>query len=879
VSAPDSGNRGGRFGPGSRLGPYEILAPLGSGGMGEVYRARDPRLAREVAIKVLPADSSTDPDRLKRFEQESKAAGALNHPNLLAVFDTGRHDEAPYIVFELLRGATLRQHLEPGPFPIRKAIDCAVQIAQGLGAAHQAGIVHRDLKPENVFMMDDGRVKILDFGLAKLRPRRNETDAMSGEATTSDVTGAGTVLGTVGYMSPEQVEGHPADPRSDIFSLGSVLYEMLSGRRAFARDSSIETMRAILKEDPAELSRVKGSVPPGLAQIVRRCLEKRPAERFQSARDVAFALEAVSGARPATGFGSSRPMRRRLLVGAAVLAVVALAASTFWLMAHPAPPTVTGYSQITADHTAKFWPVTDGSRVYFNELPSAGVSVLAQVAASGGDVVQIATPFSAPHVVDVSADGSELLVLGSREPSASVSPPEVWIVPVVGGTPRRVGAIRAYEAAWSPDGRNIAYATGSEVYVASSDGSGSRKIWTAPGESRWPAWSRDGRRLRLTVFAKNEPPAFWEIRADGQEPHRLLPAFKLPACCGRWTPDGKYFVFTAWGGRTNDIWVLREGTSWFSRRAGEPVRLTQGPLNFMNPVPSRDGQRVFAVGEKERGELVRYDPRSSQFVPYLSGISAHGVEFSRDGQWVAYATYPEGALWRSRVDGSDRLQLTRVPPHATEPHWSPDGKRLVFWGTFAPTHKNSSYLISADGGLAEPVPTPDDQEWAANSWSPDGETLAMFKPGGDRAPTIQLLELKTGRFTKVAGSEGRFDPRWSPDGRYLSALSIDCLRLFLYDFASSRWREVLAGKQMLGWPSWSRDGRSLFISEGMARVRLRIGDGHREVVASFEGVRIVSGSGNLSSGLNWVGRAPDDSVITLRDLSVQEIFALDWKAP
>ena len=333
------------------------------------------------------------------------------------------------------------------------------------------------------------------------------------------------------------------------------------------------------------------------------------------------------------------------------------------------------------------------------------------------------------------------------------------------------------------------------------------------------------------------------------------------------------------GGRTNDIWVLREGTSWLSRRAREPVRLTQGPLNFKNPVPSRDGRRIFAVGEKERGELVRYDPRSSQFVPYLSGISAHGVEFSRDGQWVAYATYPEGALWRSRADGSDRLQLTRFPPHATEPHWSPDGKRLVFWGAFAPNHKNSSYSISADGGLPEPVPTPDDQEWAANSWSPDGGTLALGQRGGDRAPTIQLLELKTGRFTKVAGSEGLLDPHWSPDGRHLAALSIDRLRLLLHDFSSDRWREVLAGKQMLGWPSWSRDGRSLFVSEGSARVRLRIADGHREVVASSEGVRIVSGSGNLSSGWNWVGRAPDDSVITLRDLSVQEIFALDWEAP
>ena len=858
------------------MGPYEILAPLGAGGMGEVYRARDERLGREVAVKVLPADSSSDPDRLRRFEQEAKAAGALNHPNLLAVFDTGQHDGNPYVVFELLEGTTLRQVVGHAALPPRKAVEYAVQIAQGLAAAHEKGIVHRDIKPENLFVTKDGRVKILDFGLAKLRPTLAPDAPRSEGGSVSTATGAGVALGTVGYMSPEQVKGDPADHRADIFSFGAVLYEMLSGTRPFQGETTAEVMTAILREDPPELG--KPDISPGLEGVARRCLEKRPEERFQSARDVGFALEAVSGARAGFAFGSSRPARRRLLVGAAGLALFGLAAFTVWLRSAAPPPRVTGYTQITSDLVAKSGPVTDGSRIYFNERPRAGISVLAQVAASGGDVAQIATPFPAPQVVDVSPDGSELLVLSSSDPSASVLPPEVWIVPVVGGTPHRVGDLRAHEAAWSPDGRNIAYttgATGSEVYVASSDGSGSRKIWTAPGTSRWPAWSPDGRRLRLTAFAGNGP--FWEVGADGQDPHPLLPAFKLPACCGRWTPDGKYFVFTAWGGRTNDIWVLREGTSWLSRSVREPVRLTQGPLNFKNPVSSRDGRRVFAVGEKERGELVRYDPRSSQFVPYLSGISAHGVEFSRDGQWVAYTTYPEGTLWRSRVDGSDRLQLTRSPPpYATEPHWSPDGKRLVFWGDFWGQHKNSSYLISADGGLPEPVPTPDDQEWAANSWSPDGGTLALWQP---RAATIQLLELETGRFSKVPGSEGLFVPHWSPDGRHLAAHSSDRLRLLLYEFSSGQWREVLAGKQLLDWASWSRDGRSLFVSEGSARVRLGIADGRREVVASFEGLRIVPSGGTVTSGGNWVGRAPDDSVITLRDLSVQEIFALDWEAP
>ena len=867
--------------PGTRLGPYEVRTPLGSGGMGEVYRARDERLGREVAVKVLPAESSADPDRLRRFEQEARAAGALNHPNLVAVFDTGHHEGNPYVVFELLEGMTLRQVVGHAALPPRRAVDYAVQIAHGLAAAHEKGIIHRDLKPENLFVTRDGRVKILDFGLAKLRPALDAHSPRERGATISTATGAGVVLGTVGYMSPEQVKGVSADHRSDIFSFGSVVYEMFSGRRPFTGGTTAEVMTAILKEDPAELADAGGRTPVALERIVRRCLEKRPGERFQSARDVAFALEAVSGAR--AGIGRSRPARR--LLGAGVLVALVLGTLAVWFGSAPPAPRVKATTQITSDLVPKWGLVTDGPRVYFQETLRMGNVVLAQVAARGGDVAQITTPFPDARVADVSADGAELLVLGSREPPAPGSPslPELWIVPVVGGSPRRLGDIRALDAVWSPDGQAIAYtagATGSEVHVASSDGSGSRRIWAAHGPCRGPAWSPDGRRLRLTVLAENKPMAIWEIAADGRDPHPLLPAFEVPAAGGRWTPDGKYFVFMGWEGwgHTHDIWALREGTTWLSRRAREPVRLTQGTLNFGNPVPSRDGRRIFVVGNKSRGELVRYHPRSGQFVPFLSGISAHGVEFSRDGQWVAYTTYPEGALWRSRADGSDRLQLTRPPPHVTEPHWSPDGKRLFFTGVSRSKAGQliASYLISAGGGPAEPIPTPDDQGWFASSWSPDGGSLALWQP---RAVNIQLLELKTGRFSKLAGSEGLLVPYWSPDGRHLAAVSREGSRVLLHDFSSGRWREIAGASRNWPWPCWSHDGRSLFVSEGSARVRLWISNGRREVVASTEGLRLVQHAGNGMSGENWVGQASDDSVIALRDLSVQEIFALDWEAP
>ena len=277
--------------PGTILGQYEIRSPLGAGGMGEVYRAHDTRLDREVAIKVLPESLTADPDRLRRFEQEARAAAALNHPNILAVYQMATHEGVSYMVSELLDGETLRERLRRGPIPLRKAIDYAVQIARGLAAAHDKGIVHRDLKPDNLFVTKDGRVKILDFGLAKLvQPR----DASGAEATMAEGTEPGMVMGTVGYMSPEQVRGKMADHRSDIFAFGTILYEMVTGKQTFRKPTSAETMTAILNEDPPSISQVTAATPPGLQRVVHRCLEKNPEQRFQSASDMAFALEALS---------------------------------------------------------------------------------------------------------------------------------------------------------------------------------------------------------------------------------------------------------------------------------------------------------------------------------------------------------------------------------------------------------------------------------------------------------------------------------------------------------------------------------------------------------------------------------------------------------
>ena len=287
--------------PGARVGPYRVLALLGEGGMGQVYRARDERLSREVALKVVHADLAQDADRLRRFEHEAKAAGTLNHPNIVAVYDTGQHDGSPYIVSELLQGETLRDRMATGALGTRKAVEYGVQIARGLAAAHEKGIVHRDLKPENLFLTQDGLVKILDFGIAKLGRAGDEKSGTDIETLSHTGTSPGTMLGTVGYMSPEQVRGLPADHRSDLFSFGAVLFEMVTGKRAFKGTTPADTLSAILREDPTETPASGPALPPGLLRVVRRCLEKAPEDRFQTARDLAFALEgATTESRAAT---------------------------------------------------------------------------------------------------------------------------------------------------------------------------------------------------------------------------------------------------------------------------------------------------------------------------------------------------------------------------------------------------------------------------------------------------------------------------------------------------------------------------------------------------------------------------------------------------
>ncbi|MGC2617617.1 MAG: protein kinase [Acidobacteriaceae bacterium] len=861
--------------PGSRLGDYEIVAPLGAGGMGEVYRARDARLGREVAIKVLPEYFSKDPVRLARFEQEARAAAALNHPNILVVYQMGTWEGFPYLVAELLEGETLRERLNRGPLPLRKVIDYGVQIARGLEAAHRKGIVHRDLKPENLLLTKDGHVKILDFGLARM------TQSEGAEVNEAATFGGGAVqMGTVGYMSPEQVRGLPTNPQSDIFSFTVILREMLTGQRTFQKGTSVETMTAILNEEPPPIGDVAPHVPPGLQKILYRGLDKDPDHRFQTASDLAFALEAISDAATRTVpvqyvTPKERATRQRNLRGGVVLVVVAGIGLMLYLATRPEPtPVVANYAQLTHDGGQKTLIGTDGARLYLSVITSA-VQRTAAIPVAGGEPVDIPMPAPNMEPVGMAADGSEFLVVqGGGVPFRGA----LWSLPVLGGSPRRLAETVGDAAAWSADGQKLAYGDGGNLYVAKADGTEPHKILTEDSQVDDLVWSPDGHHLRFGTSQEFGSSIgqhmLWEVAADGSGLHRLLPGWHTPPdeCCGTWSKDGKFFVFESQG----QVWAL-PGSKRFLHAAAAPMPLTSSPMSLSSPVAGKDGRKLFVVGATYRGELTRYDVRTREFVPFLDGISAEYVSFSRDGQWAAYVSYPEGTLWRCRIDGSERLQLTSPPLHAVLPRWSPDGKTLVFFEfAVSSTQPGRIYEVPSAGGSVTELMPNDKQNQMDPNWSPDGKQIVFSGSPTDAATVktpaaIHILDVATGQVSMVPGSQGFFSPRWSPDGKSIAAMSADSSTLLLFDVATQKWSEVMRGT--FGWINWSKDGQFIYFLDFTGKgsvARVRVADHKVERVADLTNF-VTTGQYGGSLAL-----APDDAPLLLRDRGSQDVYALDW---
>jgi Tol biopolymer transport system component len=557
-----------------------------------------------------------------------------------------------------------------------------------------------------------------------------------------------------------------------------------------------------------------------------------------------------------------------------VLATLAIVALAFWFLAPLPAPKVLGYTPLTHDRERKFAPlVTDGTRLYFM-MPKKTGWTIAAVSASGGETAPIPSHFDDIQLADISPNGSDLLI-GEFDSPSDVP---IYILPLPAGLPRRVGDILAHDASWSPDGEQIVYAHDNELHVAKRDGSESRRLVTLAGRAFWPRWSPDGKVLRFTVEdLKTGSDSLWEVASDGARLRPLLPGWSSPPaeCCGNWTQDGKYFVFQSDRGVSGTaLWAIREKSGFLRTYSTEPIQLTTGQSLMFSPVPSRDGKKLFAIQGAPLGELVRYDAKSQQFLPYLSGISAFQLGFSKDGRWVAYVSYPDGTLWRSKVDGTERLQLTSAPMGVLQPQWSPDGKQIAF-GAAMPGKRMHVYIVSADGGVPKEV-TKGERDESFPNWSQDGNSL-FFGNGRIElgASAIYQLNLKTNELTTLSASEGKWYPRLSPDDGYIAALS-NTNHLLLFDLKAQKWTEL---EQTTEDPAWSHDGKYVYFSSTAERdpafYRVQVKDHKLERVASLKDVKRPT-SGTYGA---WTGLAADDSPLALRDISTFDIYALDWQLP
>jgi len=575
-------------------------------------------------------------------------------------------------------------------------------------------------------------------------------------------------------------------------------------------------------------------------------------------------------------------MLRRVGIVAAIVAL-ACSGAAYW-RSQPRPPTVTNAVQITNDGKAKgSLPVTDGVHLYFLEgLPWTTGSGIAQMSATGGETTWIATSLQEVLTIDgISPDRSELLVSNGAPVGSRLSAAELWVQPLPSGAPHRVGNIIAEAACWTPDGIQIVYAYEHAIMITNKDGSEPHQLAKVPGVVRALRFSPDGRRIRFHVipFGGADSSSIWEMDANGKDIHPLFPDWKESpyTCCGNWSPDGAYYYFQAGRGNAQVIWVMSERRSIFRRAEAGPSRLTSGPLRFSVPVPSSDGKRLFVVGEEPRVELLRYDLRARRFDPYLQGLSAGLVAFSPDRKWMAYVSYPDMTLWRSRMDGSDKMQLTFPPVRAYGPRWSPDGSKIAF----TDVHFYRPWkicLLSSSGGSPELLGQASTEEAEVDpTWTPDGKSVVFAKWDANGNVTIYRLDLKTRKVSPIPNSDGIFSPRVSPDGRYISALAKDATKLMLFDASKNNWSSLVEGEHV-GYNEWSPDGKYVYMREtrdGAGElVRVRIKDRVLEHVLSFKDFPQPN---DLFTA--WIGLAPDGAPLLMRDRSVQEVYALDLNFP
>ncbi len=826
---------------GARIGHYEIHSSIGTGGMGEVYRARDTRLDREVAIKLLPAEVSTDPDRLKRFEQEARATSALNHPNILTVYDIGTNSGSPYIVAELLEGEELRDRLDQGKIPLRKTIDYAQQIVSGLSAAHEKGIVHRDLKPENLFVTNDDRIKILDFGLAKLRGASDYTQGSEDE-TRKVITNPGVVMGTVGYMSPEQVRGEKLDHRSDIFSFGAILHEMITGRRAFRLDTMAETMTAILREEPEELSASNPNINPALERIVNRCLEKKPERRFHSAHDLGFALESLSAQSSSASSSGSVLTTQASIAAVAVTTRSKLRDQLPWIVA-----AISVVSLVTLLGFTFLRP----------RLTETSPAMSRFVVMAPEKVTTLLSP-------ELSPDGRDLVFAAVKDGMSAL-----WIRPLGSLTATPIPGTEGVSNPhfWSPDSRSIAFPAAGQLKRLDLSGGNPKTLCTLPvgPAGNGGTWNNDG------IILFSAAGKIFRVSANGGNPELLIGPdksntdafYRYPI----FLPDGHHFVYLKTGSQPgsgdSEIFVT-------SIEGGERTRLTQAGSHALysaagggNLIFARDDALVaqsFDVNSlKLSGEphtisekvtintmgrgffsvssdgTVVLDPLGSRFDSQLlewfdrlgkplgtigdSGnymMSISNQKLSPDGKRVAVGKVDPQAKTRDiyiiDIARNTSSRLTFDPGDDTYPIWSADGSRIT-WNSNRDSGITAIYQKLASGVGEDELLLKSDAPISPSSWSPDGRFLLYNRIDPKTGPDIWVLstegEKKPSVFLQTPSSETA--PRFSPDGKFVAYVSQDQGRseIFVQTFPASgnRWQISNNGGRAHAWRS---DGKEIF---------------------------------------------------------------------
>ena len=815
---------------GTRIGPYEIVSRIGAGGMSEVYRAFDPRIHRDVAIKVLPPALAKFADRLHRFEQEARAVGALNHPNLLTIFDTGKSDGRPYIVTELLEGHTLRSMLrENGTavrIPIRKALDYGIQIANGLAAAHDRGVVHRDLKPENLFVTRDGRVKILDFGVAKLRSAGDAS--ISEEDTMEQDTSPGTVIGTVGYMSPEQVRGQAVDGRSDIFSLGTLMYEMVAGQHPFRGDSPADTMSSILREDPRDLTTINPNVTVGLDRLIRHCMEKSPEQRFQSARDLAFDLDMLS-----TGSGSAPTLEAKItdrwnrsvlnVIGAVALVLAGFAGG--WLLrssriATPRVPQMR-FSQVTYEEGMEMQPsaAPDGDTFVFNR---GGDLYLQRV--NGRNAINLTKRCPAADIQPAYSPDGTMIAYRSECDGGGI-----FIMGATGEVARRI-TTSCFNPAWSPDSKKLVCGGESVNYTPTSRGqlselwivdaeSGQRKLILA-SDGVQPNWSPHGFRIAYWGMAgESAQRDIWTIDPSAPEPSKTITRVTNDLAVDWnpvWSPDGQYLYFGSDRGGAMNLWRVRmDEESGKARGEAEPVML---PSRFgAHFTLGKHGTRMLyaSIDQKDSLRIVGFDPATGAVAgnprPVLGGtFLVFSSALSPDARFAAVTNRGgQEDLFVVEIATGEVRQLTDDVARDRGVFWSPDGKKIFFYSQ-RDESRYEIWSINADGSnLTRVTHTTGRSVWYPTV-SPDGRKLACYNDEHTYLLDLDVPDAKLEQLPAThQGSRPSFNA-WSPDATMLAGELRGRPGIVVYSVADRTYRPVTTSGVR---PMWLPGGKDILYND------------------------------------------------------------------